>query len=49
MTATPNQIAEYVACANVPAARTAQRYVAQRPNGFVGRVPVYVTTDFVSR
>ena len=23
--------------------------VAQRPNGLVGRVPVYVTTDFVSR
>ncbi len=25
ITATPNQIAEYVVCANVPAARTAQR------------------------
>ena len=25
ITATPNQIAEYVACANVPAASTAQR------------------------
>ena len=41
-TATPNQIAEYVDWANVPAARTAQRYGGGRysPNGFVGRVPV---------